>query len=253
MVPLPDHDPGRDEAVAALAGMLAHPSLAAARARRPRRRGAGRQGVRPRARRRAHPRDRQRGHDGRGGADRGAGGPPAGVRGARGRRAGRAPAAAARDRAARRARRRLRAEPQRGARARRPHVAADRGAAPSFAERQLGLGAGLRRRRRARRRGEVPALDRADPRGRRGRPARRRRARRRRARAGRARPRRAPGVLLPARRAGDADPARLHVGRPRRARPPARAAAARSAPTCAIATACSPSGATRRRSPARRA
>ena len=37
------------------------------------------------------------------------------------------------------------------------------------------------------------------------------------------------------------------LGRPRGARPPARAAAARSAPTCATATGCSPSGATRRR------
>ena len=38
-------------------------------------------------------------------------------------------------------------EPRRGARARRPHVAADRGAAPSFAERQRRVGAGVRRGR----------------------------------------------------------------------------------------------------------
>ena len=53
----------------------------------------------------------------------------------------------------------------------------------------------------ARRRRQVPALDGADRRGRRGRPARRHRARRRDARAGRPRPRRAPGVLVAARRA----------------------------------------------------
>ena len=42
MVPHPDHDPGREEAVAALAAMLSHPEHAARRARRPGRRGARR-------------------------------------------------------------------------------------------------------------------------------------------------------------------------------------------------------------------
>ena len=51
--------------------------------------------------------------------------------------------------------------------------------APSFAERQLAWEQASGRRRRARRRRQVPALDRPDPRGRRGRAARRRGARRR--------------------------------------------------------------------------
>ena len=202
---------------------LARPD-AAGGARRPGRRGDRGQGLRPRARRRAHPRDRRRRDDGRGGADRGAGGPPARLRGARGRRAGRAPAAAARDRAARGADRRLRAEPQRRARARRPHVAADGGARAELRRAPAGVGADLRRDRRARRRGQVPALDRPDPRGRGGLPAGRGGPRRRAARTARAGSGRAPGLLLAAGRARDSDTGRLHLGRPRRARAPARAA-----------------------------
>ena len=87
MVPHPDHDPGRDEAVAALAAMLAHPSSLPVVLAGPDAEALVAQGLRPRARRRAHPRDRQRRHDGRGGADRRARGPPARLRGARGPRA----------------------------------------------------------------------------------------------------------------------------------------------------------------------
>ena len=96
-----------------------------------------------------------------------------------------------------------RAHARRGARARRPHGrCCVEAPPPSFAERQQAWARPHRRRRRARRRGEVPALDRADRRGRRGRPAGRRRARRRRPEPRRPRPRRAPGLVLAARRAG---------------------------------------------------
>ncbi len=115
-------------------------------------------------------------------------------------------------------------EPQRRARAGRPHVPARRGRAAELRRARDGVVAGLRHGGHARRRREVPALHRADPRGRGGRQAGRRGPRRADPRARRARPRRTPGVVLAARGARHADPARVHVGRPRGARPPARAA-----------------------------
>src|ERR671923_212410 len=48
---------------------------------------------------------------------------------------------------------------------RRAHVAADRGRSAELHRAAARLGAGVRRAGRARRRGEVPALDRPDPRG----------------------------------------------------------------------------------------
>ena len=119
---------------------------------------------------------------------------------------------------------------------------------------QRGLAAVLRRRGPGRRRGQVPALDRADP-------ARRPRS------AGS--PRATPAATRPtprtstsarryasvvaARRARRPARPRLPLGRPRAARPPARPPAARSPRISATATACSPSGATSARSRARRA
>ncbi len=88
-----------------------------------------------------------------------------------------------------------------------------------------GVGRSHRCRRDRRRGRQVPALDRPDRRGRRGLAAVRQRRRPRGADAGGARPRRPPGLVVTARRARGAAPARLPLGGPRGARAPARAAA----------------------------
>ena len=120
-----------------------------------------------------------------------------------------------------------RAHARRRARARRPHRAARRGADADLRRAPRGVGGAHRRRRRRRRRREVPALDRRRSREAaevasiaaraRGEPT---------PRAGRPRPRRAPRLE----RRGSASSPRgstpaLPLGRPRAARPPARAAA----------------------------
>ena len=252
MVPHPGHDPGRDEAVAALAATLAHPSslpvvLAGPDAEALVAKAYGRALVVAHIREIDVPDTMAEAALIEALEDR-----PLVFEGLEDVEPGERPRLLRAIERRGRADRRLRADPQRGARARRPHLAADRGRAAELRRAPARLGAGVRRVRRTRRRGEVPALDRPDPRGRRGRPARglrpRRRGRRSRPSSTSARARRPPPGSASWRRGSrPATPGTTSSC------PTASASCwARSARTCATATACCRSGATRRPSPAPR-
>ena len=129
-------------------------------------------------------------------------GRPALHRRAGGSLARRARSAAARDRREPRADRADRGDAPRGARAQRTHGARRRRSAPGFAERRRAWSSFSGAERRPRGRGEVQALDRADPRRRRGQPDRGPLARRSVAAARRSRPGRPARLVVAAGRAG---------------------------------------------------